>query len=97
MKSQFVTRRGPKEQVSDNRLLLEILLSDENSVFASEVQENVSLETVQGVRDRLNSLCEETEWIEVRKVSGRNLYSLTDNGNAKILQEVRSRFDQPRQ
>lgn len=83
-----MTRPGPKRTVSDSRLLFEIFVADGGSVFASEIEPEVALSTTQGVRDRLNELLD-TQYLEVRKVSGRNLYSLTDAGQARVLADVR--------
>ena len=88
-----MTRPGPKRKVSDSRLLFEILVSGEGSVFASEIEPNVSLKTTQGVRDRLNNIVDDTEYLSMRKVSGRNLYSLTDEGREMVLEKVRSQID----
>lgn len=88
-----MARPGPERKVSDDRLLLELFLADSDSVFAKEIQDNVPLETIQGVRDRLNMLVDESEYVTVRKVSGRNLYTLTDEGREYVLSEVRGSVD----
>jgi len=82
-------RTGPKRKVSDLRLLFELLVSGEYT-FASEVQDQVGLEAVQSVRDRLNSLVNKTGYVKMKKASGRNLYRLTDAGRAHVLEEVRA-------
>lgn len=85
-------RPGPKRKVSDARLLLELYIAGEYT-FASEIEEDVDLDTVQGVRDRLNKLVEETDHVEVKKVSGRNLYRLTDAGEEYVVEELRQQLD----
>jgi len=81
--------RGPKRQVSDLRLLFELLISDEWT-FATEVQDNVAFETVQATRDRLNTLVDESGHVKRKEVSGRNLYRWTDPGRSHVLEELRS-------
>jgi len=81
--------RGPKRQVSDLRLLFELLISDEWT-FATEVQDNVAFETVQATRDRLNTLVDGSGHVKRKEVSGRNLYRLTDAGRSHVLEELRS-------
>lgn len=85
--------RGRKRKVSDERLLFEVLVADGDAVFASEVQEHVDLESVQGVRDRLNELVTDSEHLSRRKVSGRNLYSLPDAGRDHVLGVIRGNLD----
>jgi predicted transcriptional regulator len=87
-----MARPGPKRQVSNERLLLELLVSGENSVFASEIEPQVNIE-LQQVRDRLNELVDETPYVSRKKASGRNLYSLTDEGREHILTELRKYVD----
>jgi predicted transcriptional regulator len=86
-------RPGPKRSVSDNRLLTEIFIHENNSLFASQVKENVDLSTVQGVRDRLNNIVENTDRLEKDTVSGRNLYRLTDEGTLYVRDLIRSSID----
>lgn len=87
-----MTRPGPKKKVSDLRLLFELFVSGEHT-FAAEVHDEVGLDAVQSVRDRLNALVEDTGYVEMKKVSGRNLYRLTDAGKAHVLAELRERID----
>ena len=84
---------GPKKQVSDIRLLFEIMASEERSVLAAEIQSNVPLGTVQAVRDRLNELAEESGYLTIKSVSNRNLYRLSDAGKEKVTAEVRKKLD----
>jgi predicted transcriptional regulator len=88
-----MAKPGPKPKVSDDRLLLELLVSENRAVFAGQVQENVNLDTIQGVRDRLNDLCNDTPYVVKKEVSGRNLYSLTDEGRDHIVKQLRSLVD----
>jgi len=87
-----MARPGPKKQVSDLRLLLELFVKGEYAL-AAEVHGRVSLDALQSVRDRLNELEDSTEYVEMKKVSGRNLYRLTDSGEDYVLSEVRARVD----
>jgi predicted transcriptional regulator len=84
---------GPKRQVSDTRLLFEILISEDRSVLAAEIQSNVSLGTVQAVRDRLNKLATDTDCVEIKTVSSRNMYRLTRAGRKKVAEAVRDSLD----
>lgn len=84
---------GPKRQVSDTRLLFEILISEDRSVLAAEIQSNVALGTVQAVRDRLNTLASDTEYVEIKTVSNRNMYRLTGAGRQHVAEAIRSRLD----
>jgi hypothetical protein len=85
--------RGRKRKVSDERLLFEVLVAEGDAVFATEVQGHVALESVQGVRDRLNELVDGSEHLGRRKVSGRNLYSLTAAGRDHVLGVIRDGLD----
>jgi hypothetical protein len=84
---------GPKPKVSDFRLLFEVMVVDDGAVFAGQLLETVPLESVQGIRDRLNELADESEWLELEKVGNRNLYRLTEAGRTRLLDEIRSRLD----
>lgn len=83
---------GPKPKVSDDALLLELMICDDNSVFASEIEPDVDL-GLQQLRDRLNQLVENTQYVEKKEASGRNLYSLTDAGHSHLLKQMRNHFD----
>jgi hypothetical protein len=83
---------GPDRQTSDLRLLLELAVKDEYA-FAREITEMVELTSVQTVRDRLNGLVDETDHVEMKKVSGSNVYRLTDAGKGRLLDELRDRLD----
>jgi predicted transcriptional regulator len=83
---------GPDREVSDLRLLLELGAKNE-LVFAKEIMDMVPLEAVQTVRDRLNELVAQTEYVELKKVSNRNLYRLTESGRQRLLDELRERID----
>lgn len=85
-----MARPGPSKKVSDDRLLMEVFVSDQDVVFADQIKDEVDMETTQGVRDRLNTLCEDTEYLTKETVSGRNLYSLTDEGREHMKEQIRS-------
>jgi predicted transcriptional regulator len=84
---------GPDRKVSDFRLLLEIYLGRQGGKFATQVQDNISLSTVQGTRDRLNELVKDNGHVTVEDVGGRNLYQLTDDGEEYLMTELRDRID----
>jgi|APHM01.1.fsa_nt_gi hypothetical protein len=84
---------GPDRTVTDFRLLLEVYLGRQGGKFASQVQENIELNTVQQTRDRLNELAEDGGHITVEDVSGRNLYQLSDAGEEYLMSELRDRVD----
>lgn len=86
-----MAKRGPKRKVSDLRLLMEIYVARE-AAFASEIEPNVQLKTTQGVRDRLNELADETEYVEKKVVGKQNLYRLTKAGETHLLAELRAQI-----
>lgn len=84
-------RPGVDKQVSDARLLVELHLCGDNAVFASEIAESLEI-TTQRTRDRLNELADGPH-VNLRKASGRNLYSLTEAGVDKVADVMRSGVD----
>lgn len=83
---------GPKPKVSDDRLLLELLLINEPKIMAGQVEPRIDLD-IQQTRDRLNKLSDETEYVEKRRMSGRNMYDLTDAGRLKMMEILRDCVD----
>lgn len=79
--------RGRKRKVSDDRLLLELLLHD-GPAFASDIEPHVDLGQQQ-IRDRLNELAD-GELIGKREAAGRNLYELTVAGWDEISSRLRA-------
>lgn len=82
--------RGRKRKVSDDRLLLELLLHDDPA-FASDIEPAVDLGQQQA-RDRLNKLAD-GEYVTKREASGRNLYQLTRAGTGYIASTLRDLVD----
>lgn len=83
--------RGRKASVSNERLLLEILLNRDRAVFAVEIASNVPV-SKERVRQMLAEL-EEGGYVEKNKISGRNLYRLTDAGFRFLSTELREQID----
>jgi predicted ArsR family transcriptional regulator len=83
--------RGRKSSVSENRVLLEILLNRDRAVFASEIAEEVPVGK-ERVRQILKTAVAEDR-VEKESVSGRNLYRLSDDGFETLATALRSQFD----
>lgn len=83
---------GPKPKVSDLRLLLELLAQNSDAILAREIEPFVDV-GLQQTRDRLNDLVESTDYVEVREVSNRNLYKLTETGRDYLIGELRGDLD----
>lgn len=84
---------GPDRDPSNDRLLLELLGIEQQAAFAGQINERVNHKATQSTRDRLNNLVENTEYVTMKKVSGRNLYSLTDEGREHIMNTARSKIN----
>ena len=83
--------RGRKSSVSENRVLLEILLNRDRAVFASEIAEELPVGK-ERVRQILKTAVAEDR-VQKESVSGRNLYRLSDNGFDDLAAALRSQFD----
>jgi predicted ArsR family transcriptional regulator len=83
--------RGRKSSVSENRVLLEILLNRDRAVFASEIAEELPVGK-ERVRQILKTAAAEDR-VQKESVSGRNLYRLSDNGFDHLAAALRSKFD----
>lgn len=75
-------------EVTDERLLLEFLLSPDPAMFTSELAENLPI-TRQRVGQLLTEL-EEDGLVTSKKASGRNVWWLTPKGREFITDVVRS-------
>jgi len=84
--------RGRKSTVSEDRVLLEILLNRDRAVFASEIADNLPVGK-ERVRQILSTAVTENR-VQKESVSGRNLYRLTDEGFTRLAATLRSEFDQ---
>jgi predicted ArsR family transcriptional regulator len=82
--------RGPERTVSDERILLEILLARGPAVFSSEVAESVPLSRQQ-IRSRLANL-EEEGFVASKSASGRRLWWLTDRGEKRVQDTARDQL-----
>lgn len=83
--------RGRKSSVSENRVLLEILLNRDRAVFASEIAEELPVGK-ERVRQILKTAVAEDR-VQKESVSGRNLYRLSDNGFDHLAAALRLKFD----
>lgn len=77
-----MNKRGPERTVSDDRILLEILLARGPAAFSSEITDEVPL-TRQQVSTRLENL-EEEGFVASKLASGRRLWWLTDKGEERV-------------
>jgi len=83
--------RGRPPSVSDERLLIELLLRPGRGVLSSEVVESVDV-TNQTVRTRMADL-EAEGLVEVSEpTAGRLLYRLSEEGRAAIGADLRDHF-----
>lgn len=86
-----VTRPGRKEKVSDERILLEILINPDPGVYASELAETTGV-TDTTISERLKDL--EDEGLVYRKeASNRNLWWLTPRGGDRVRDTAREAID----
>jgi predicted ArsR family transcriptional regulator len=83
--------RGRKSSVSENRVLLEILLNRDRAVFASEIAEELPVGK-ERVRQILKTAAAEDR-VQKESVSGRNLYRLSDDGFDHLAAALRAQFD----
>ena len=83
--------RGRKSSVSEDRVLLEILLNRDRAVFASEIADELPVGK-ERVRQILSTAVAEDR-VQKESVSGRNLYRLTEEGFNQLSATLRSEFD----
>ena len=83
--------RGRTPAVSDERLLIEILLHQDQMVMAGEIAEAVDV-TNQTIRERMVDL-EGQDRVEPEQVSNRNLYRLTEDGQDYLTSILRERYE----
>ena len=82
--------RGRPESVSDDRLLLELLIYPDRAVFTSELSDELDV-TNQTVRERMEELHDEGK-VSIDSVGNGNLYRLTDEGKQYIRGLLRSDY-----
>ena len=84
--------RGRNPSTSETQILLEIFLSRDRAVFGVEIAERVPIGG-ERVRQILQEL-ESEGLVDKRKVSGRNIYRLTDEGYGQLADELRDAVSQ---
>ena len=82
--------RGRTPSVSDERLLIEILIHQDRMVMAGEIADQVDV-TNQTIRDRMVEL-EDQGRVEHERVSNRYLYRLTDDGLSSLRTSLRDHY-----
>jgi len=82
--------RGRNSSVSDERVLLEILLSERRLVKLSDIDPHIPLS-----KERIRQILEDMEqegYVEVER-EGMNFYRLTDDGHEHLKTELRDRIN----
>lgn len=79
--------RGRNPSVTSTQILLEILLNRDRAVFAAEIADELPV-TGERVRQKCRDL-EADGLVEITKVSSRNIYRLTPDGEAVLATELR--------
>jgi len=82
--------RGRPSKVSDERLLIELLLHPDRAVFTSQISDKLPVSS-QTVRDRMDTLAEQS-WVEIEELDGGNLYRLTDDGLCHVATLLRDQY-----
>ncbi len=85
-----MSKRGPEPDISDERLLFEIMLVRGPAAFASEIEEQVPLSR-QRISKRLGQL-EDAGLVVSKKAAGRRLWWVTDAGKKQASDTVRERL-----
>lgn len=83
--------RGRTPTVSDDRLLVELLLHQDRRVMAGELAEQVGV-TGQTIRTRMEDL-EDDGLVTRERASNRNLYRLTKDGRVFLKTLLRDRYE----
>lgn len=84
--------KGPDREISDQRLLVEFVLSSDPALFASEIAENVPY-TRQRVSQRLDEIEDKEGYVTSKVASGRRLWWLTDKGREYVAKLLRKEFE----
>lgn len=79
-----------KQGILDNRLLVEVLVTDRYNeyILPEQVAENMSGLSIQEIRYRLETLFEQTEYLDRREVAGHIQYGLTDEGKRHLRMKL---------
>jgi len=85
-----MAKRGSDRKVSDDRILLEFLLSADPALFTSEVSDPLPLSR-QRVNDLLNEL-EDEGLVASKTASGRRLWWMTRQGHQQVAKEAREKL-----
>jgi predicted ArsR family transcriptional regulator len=91
LRKRWTMARGRKPSTSETRVLLELLLTPNRAVFTGEIADELPIDT-ERVRQIMSDL-DDAGYVETKKVSGRNLYRLTDKGHEKLAEELRELVD----
>jgi len=83
--------RGDSKKVSDDRILLEMLINPDPGVYASEIAEQIELTRV-GVDTRLKEL-EDENFVHRKEASNRNLWWLTPEGGERVKDAAREAIE----
>ena len=85
--------RGRNPSAPETRVMLEIFaISRDRPAFTNELAEELPIDN-ERVRQILKELTEDRGWVEKNKVSGRNLYVLTEEGYEHLMEELRACLD----
>jgi DNA-binding IscR family transcriptional regulator len=82
--------RGQPPKVTENRILLEILLQPDRAVFSGEIADNVDVSR-ERVRQLLRGLSD-NGLVEITDAGNQNVYRLTDDGYAQLADVLRTKI-----
>jgi len=82
--------RGRPQSVSDDRLLIELLIHPDRGVFTSELADELGVVN-QTIRDRMKDL-QNDGLICTTELKGGNLYRLSEDGNDYLKDLLRSDY-----
>lgn len=85
-------KSGPDREVTDERVLLEFILTADPALFASEVAENLPVSR-QRVTTLLDNMEEDEGWVTSKHASGRRLWWISSTGRKQAAEELRKRLD----
>jgi len=84
-------KRGPDRKVSDERILLEFVLSSDPVYTASEFEDRFPL-TRQQISSRLNEM-QDKGYVTSKMASGRRFWWITDEGREFVADRARTKLD----
>lgn len=82
--------RGRPQSVSDERLLIELLIYPDRGVFTSELADQLDVSN-QTIRDRMRDL-EAQGYVEISELDAGYLYKLSGDGMAYLRDVLREKF-----